>query len=117
MSVTFLIGTFITCIVRWTVFLTCWCIGYDFWILPNLFDESLTVVESFKPLYTFEKTPKGQGIYRAVLAVLLVAFVVWCYNQPTEGCRSDRCKLRRTHVMRTNRHRNHHGPASSTTTM
>ena len=30
------------------LFLFLWILGYDFWIFPNLFDESLSVVDSFK---------------------------------------------------------------------
>eukprot|EP00375_Theileria_parva_P002281 XP_764959.1 translocation protein sec62 [Theileria parva strain Muguga] len=40
-------------ILRLILFLIMWFCGYDFWLFPNLFDEDLGVVDSFKPLYSF----------------------------------------------------------------
>ena len=59
-SCTALIVIILTVIVRWFLFLFVWIFGYEFWVLPNLFDEERTVVDSFKPLYSFEKTGPGQ---------------------------------------------------------
>jgi len=59
-------------------------LGYEFWILPNLFDESLTFAESFKPGYSFDPGAKGQRYYRAALLMGTVAFFAWAYNQPTD---------------------------------
>mmetsp|Transcript_19660 Transcript_19660/g.58475 ORF Transcript_19660/g.58475 Transcript_19660/m.58475 type:complete len:353 (-) Transcript_19660:99-1157(-) len=84
LSVTFLIFMFIFCTVRIILFLNFWVIGYDFWILPNLFDESLTFVDSFKPSYSFDPGAKGQRYYRAALLVGTVSFFSWAYNQPTD---------------------------------
>merc|ERR1711991_1266392 len=80
LSVTFLLimGGFI--VVRLFVFGTCWIAGYDFWILPNFFDEEASIMQSVTPLYTFEK---GGGSLKTRLAVF-VAFCVWVYQQPTE---------------------------------
>lgn len=52
--------------------------------LCSLFDESLSVVDSFKPVYSFDKGSTGQTIYRLGLLVALVAFIVWAASQPTE---------------------------------
>ncbi|GMI46122.1 hypothetical protein TrCOL_g12754 [Triparma columacea] len=84
LSVTFLISIFGLCILRLVVFLTVWVCGFEFWILPNLFDESLGVAESFIPLFTFNKAGAGQGIYRAGLVVLLAWTIHWAISQPTE---------------------------------
>jgi translocation protein SEC62 len=35
-------------------------------------------------VYSFEKSPSGQGIYRAALVVAFAAFLYWAYSQPTE---------------------------------
>ena len=50
----------------------------------SLFDESLSVVDSFKPIYSFDKGSAGQTMYRLGLLVALVAFIVWAASQPTE---------------------------------
>mmetsp|Transcript_18007 Transcript_18007/g.37482 ORF Transcript_18007/g.37482 Transcript_18007/m.37482 type:complete len:310 (+) Transcript_18007:70-999(+) len=84
LSVTFLIGVFGLCIVRLFLFTTVWIAGYEFWILPRLFDESLGVAESFIPVWSFEKSPKGLGIYRAGLVILFAWFIHWAVSQPTE---------------------------------
>ncbi|KAK2196649.1 bifunctional Translocation protein Sec62/DEP domain [Babesia duncani] len=39
-------------ILRLILFVKLWFCGYDFWVFPNLFDEELGVVDSFKPLYS-----------------------------------------------------------------
>lgn len=83
-SVTFLIGTLAFCLVRFLAFLFMWILGYDFWIFPRLFDESLSFQDSFKPVYSFEKGSSGQGYYRLGMIVLLVGFTYWAYTQPTE---------------------------------
>lgn len=71
-------------LLRFLAFLFVWVTGYEFWFLPNLFDESLSFVDSFKPLYSWEKSPPGQGLYRAGVVVAFVAFLYWAYSQPTE---------------------------------
>lgn len=84
MSVTFLICTLSFCFIRFMLFLFLWICGYEFWVLPNLFDESLTFYDSFKPIYSFESSAPGQGYYRIGLVVGMVGFVAWAMTQPTE---------------------------------
>ena len=83
LSVTFLLIMIGFIVVRLFVFGTCWIAGYDFWILPNFFDEEASIMQSVTPLYTFEK---GGGSLKTRLAMLavFVAFCVWVYQQPTE---------------------------------
>jgi translocation protein SEC62 len=84
MSCTFLIFTLTFCTIRFVLFLLSWLCGYEFWIFPNLFDESLTFYDSFKPIYIFESAANGQGFYRLGLFGGLVAFSFWVMTQPTE---------------------------------
>lgn len=61
-----------------------WILGYEFWIFPRLFDETLSFQDSFKPVITFEKGSPGQGYYRVGLVIGLAAFVAWAMTKPTE---------------------------------
>ena len=61
LSCTLLLVIFGLCIVRGVAFTVFWIGGYEFWILPNLFDESLGVAESFVPVFTFQPAAEGQG--------------------------------------------------------
>ena len=40
-------------LLRFLAFLLVWVGGFEFWFLPNLFDESLSFVDSFKPVSRF----------------------------------------------------------------
>lgn len=84
LSVTLLIVMFVTLTIRFIMFLFVWIFGFEFWVLPNLFDESLTVVDSFKPLYSFEKTKSGQMWWRLAVFGGFASFCWWAYTQPTE---------------------------------
>jgi translocation protein SEC62 len=81
---TFLIFMVIFILIRFIAFLILWILGYEFWVFPRLFDESLSFQDSFKPVYTFEKGSPGQGYYRMALVGGLIAFVYWALTQPTE---------------------------------
>jgi len=84
MSVSFLIFIFFLITFRGALFLFIWILGYDFWFLPNLFDESLGFVESFKPVISFEKTKEGQLLYRIGIAIAFFSFCWWAVTQPSE---------------------------------
>jgi len=84
MSVSFLLLIFFLVTLRGVLFLFVWILGYDFWFLPNLFDEQLGFVDSFKPLYSFEKTKEGQLMYRIGIAVAFFSFCWWAVTQPSE---------------------------------
>lgn len=83
-SVTFLIATLVFVFIRFIAFLFMWLLGYEFWVFPRLFDESLSFQDSFKPVYSFEKGSPGQGYYRIGVVVLIFAFIYWASTQPTE---------------------------------
>lgn len=44
----------------------------------------MLVRSSVWQVQSFEKSPSGQGIYRAAMVVAFAAFVYWAYSQPTE---------------------------------
>lgn len=84
MSVTLLIFLFFLITVRGFVFLCTWILGYEVWILPNLFDETLGFVESFKPVVSCERTKAGQLMYRIGILVAFSSFCYWAVTQPSE---------------------------------
>jgi translocation protein SEC62 len=84
MSVSLLLFIFFLITSRGVLFLFIWMIGYECWFLPNLFDETLNFVDSFKPIYSFEPTKPGQLPYRIGVAVALFSFCWWAVTQPSE---------------------------------
>ena len=84
MSVSMLIFIFFLITARALLFLFVWVMGYEFWFLPNLFDESLGFVESFIPVYSCEKTKDGQLMYRIGVFVAFFSFCYWAVTQPSE---------------------------------
>ncbi|RLN93474.1 hypothetical protein BBJ28_00003355, partial [Nothophytophthora sp. Chile5] len=84
MSVTFLIFIAIFVVVRLFIFFVLWMIGYEYWLLPNIFDDNLSVADSFVPLYSLQATGASERIYRLVALVAFAAFCVWVKNQPTD---------------------------------
>jgi translocation protein SEC62 len=61
-----------------------WIIGFECWFLPNLFDETLSFTDSFKPVYSFEPTRPGQLPYRIGVGVAFFSFCYWAITQPSE---------------------------------
>ena len=84
MSVTLLIFIFFLITVRALLFLFFWIAGFEFWFLPNLFDESLSFTDSFKPVISFERAKAGQLPYRIGVAVAFFSFCYWAVTQPSE---------------------------------
>eukprot|EP00558_Chaetoceros_sp_UNC1202_P011411 CAMPEP_0197235054 /NCGR_PEP_ID=MMETSP1429-20130617/2588_1 /TAXON_ID=49237 /ORGANISM="Chaetoceros sp., Strain UNC1202" /LENGTH=320 /DNA_ID=CAMNT_0042693565 /DNA_START=74 /DNA_END=1036 /DNA_ORIENTATION=- len=84
MSVSMLLVIFFLVTLRGVLFLSVWILGFDFWFLPNLFDEQLGFVDSFKPVYSFQKTKEGQLMYRIAIAVGFSSFCWWAVTQPSE---------------------------------
>ena len=84
MSVTFLLFIFFLITFRGVLFLLVWIVGWELWLLPNLFDESLGVADSFKPVVSFEPTPSGQLPYRLGVGVAFFSFCYWAITQPSE---------------------------------
>jgi translocation protein SEC62 len=84
MSVTFSLVIFGLLTLRGLAFFFVWVLGYEFWIFPNLFDESLGFFDSFKPFFSFEPTKPGQLPYRIGIAVGFFSFCWWAVTQPSE---------------------------------
>lgn len=61
-----------------------WILGWELWFLPNLFDESLGFVDSFKPVISCENTKPGQLPYRIGVGVAFFSFCYWAVTQPSE---------------------------------
>lgn len=83
-SVTLLLILSTVIFSRIVLFLFMWLLGYDFWVLPNLFDEGRGVADSFKPVVSFSKSEENQGLYRFILFLILCYFVHWGASQPDE---------------------------------
>mmetsp|Transcript_23274 Transcript_23274/g.64893 ORF Transcript_23274/g.64893 Transcript_23274/m.64893 type:complete len:331 (-) Transcript_23274:1988-2980(-) len=84
LSVSFLLFIFFLITSRALLFLFVWILGWDCWFLPNLFDESLGFIDSFKPWISIEKTKAGQLPYRIGVAVAFSSFCYWAVTQPSE---------------------------------
>lgn len=52
--------------------------------MPNLFDESLGFVDSFKPVVSCEPTKPGQLPFRLGVGVAFFSFCYWAITQPSE---------------------------------
>ena len=59
-------------------------IGFECWILPNLFDEQLGFCDSFVPVVSCERTKEGQLMYRIGVSVAFFSFCYWAVTQPSE---------------------------------
>lgn len=84
LSVTFLIFIAIFVVVRLFIFFMLWMAGYEYWLLPNIFDDNLSVADSFRPLYSLRITEASERIYRLAAVVAFALFCVWVKNQPTD---------------------------------
>ncbi len=84
LSVTLLLFIFFLITSRAFLFLVVWILGWECWFLPNLFDETLSFVDSFKPVISIEKTKPGQLPYRIGVAVAFFGFCYWAITQPSE---------------------------------
>jgi translocation protein SEC62 len=84
LSVSLLLFIFFLITSRAALFLFVWIIGFECWFLPNLFDETLSFSDSFKPVYSFEPTRPGQLPYRIGVGVGFFTFCYWAITQPSE---------------------------------
>ncbi len=84
LSVTLLLFIFFLITSRALLFLMVWIVGWEMWFLPNLFDESLGFVDSFKPVISCEPTKPGQLPYRLGVGVAFFSFCYWAVTQPSE---------------------------------
>ncbi|CAM9755921.1 unnamed protein product [Chrysoparadoxa australica] len=83
-SVTMLVFMLSFLMIRFLLWFFMWCSGYEFWLLPRLFDESLGFCESFVPVYSFDEGSPGQGYFRIAALCGIISFFYWAYTQPTD---------------------------------
>lgn len=84
LSVTFLLVVAVFVIIRLILFFLMWMIGFEYWLLPNIFDDNLGIADSFKPIIAIRFTDPGERKYRFLAIILFAAFCVWVKNQPTD---------------------------------
>ena len=66
-------------VVRLILFVIVWCFGADFWLFPNLNDEYLGIIDSFKPVYSFEWR-KDELLMKICRFTSLVIIALACYQ-------------------------------------
>tara|TARA_B110000008_G_C16723747_1_gene465862 strand:+ start:100 stop:714 length:615 start_codon:yes stop_codon:yes gene_type:complete len=64
----------------WLVF---WLLGFEAWFFPNIFDDELSVSDSFKPIFSFERAEPGQMQIRLATIGVIVGLGYIVANQPT----------------------------------
>lgn len=50
-----------------------WVFGIDFWILPHLWSDDVSIIDAFKPLYTWDRKPGNVSGATPTAAALVVA--------------------------------------------
>ncbi len=85
-SVAFLVVFIGFLIVRYSVALLAWLFGFEFWIFPNFWDDSLSVSDSFKPFIQAGLDPDASSylLYRLAVLGLLSGAGYWAYSQPDD---------------------------------
>ena len=70
--------------LRLIVFVFLFHFGLDFWILPNFFVDSNDIMDSFRPLLSFERRQDDlkMMLLRLVSAVALIFFVIQLGKEP-----------------------------------
>lgn len=58
--------------------------GYHVWIFPNIFDESLSITDSFFPVIEVMEGNRKEMWSRVALAAVVAGVVAYYVNQPTE---------------------------------
>ena len=69
----FLIGLTIVRAIVWTLF---FILGLDFWIFPNLMEDTYYILDTFKPLYSFEIRKDDMRMF--LLRMITLGCCVFC---------------------------------------
>ena len=71
-------------VVRYIVFILFFIVGFDFWILPNMYDDRAGFWDTLTPLYFFRKRDdsKCQISVRVTTFALVVFVCVYTYYHP-----------------------------------
>ena len=87
-SMTLLLLLFGFIVVRLVLFLALYSVGIDFWVLPNFFADDLGIMDSFRPLYSYQgpslKNIRETWPYRLIVVLALLGMAAWVFTQPTE---------------------------------
>jgi translocation protein SEC62 len=79
----FLLGLIL---VRLSIWLFLFHFGVDFWIFPNLFSDNLGPIESFFPLYQFEKRGDDMKMVGVrILSAISLVFLVYLFSKEPEN--------------------------------
>ena len=71
--------------VRLVLFLFVFIFGRDFYIFPNMFDDHLGIIDSFKPFYSFS-VRKSDGIWLIIGRIFLfLMFALTIFHYTTAG--------------------------------
>jgi translocation protein SEC62 len=70
--------------VRLAIFLFFYTVGIDVWLFPNLFDEKLGVIDSFKPFLTFTKRQETllTILFRVAISLTVAYGAYHVYTEP-----------------------------------
>jgi translocation protein SEC62 len=62
--------------IRLIIFGLIYPTGQDFWLFPNLFDDKLGIIDSFKPLYSTCK--RDETLMTRLFKIAIVLFILYC---------------------------------------
>lgn len=81
----FLVGMLTLLFARLTIFIFFYTFGVDFWLFPNLLDDKLGVIDSFKPLYSVAKrTETALTVLFRISVTLFVCYLAYIvYDNPS----------------------------------
>jgi len=85
-SVAFLVVFVGFLIIRYTVALLAWLFGFEFWIFPRFWDDTLSVSDSFRPFIQAGADPDAASylLYRLAVLGVLSGAGYWAYAQPED---------------------------------
>jgi translocation protein SEC62 len=71
-------------VVRYTIYVSLYIFGLDFWLFPNMYDDKLGLIDSFRPFYQYSKREENwlTILVRLAIAVLFVYASVALYMNP-----------------------------------
>lgn len=73
----FLVFLFGFLLVRFVIFLLIWVGGWEFWVLPNIFDDTIPWFDAWKPLFSFDRTEEDEG-FLVIRAMFLLLGYICC---------------------------------------
>ncbi|OMJ85447.1 hypothetical protein SteCoe_13205 [Stentor coeruleus] len=73
-----------TTVIRYIVFILFFIFGYDFWIIPNMYDDKAGFWETFSPLWFFRKRDDSKFAIsiRVIVFFIVLSISVYTYTHP-----------------------------------